>query len=93
MKRIGLFHVPIHINQPELPHEEISEYVRQKFKNKKSYTSYYSADFNEELCSGMPARNRFIQQANHACIEFLKVRGVPKSYMENQNIKFWFSDI
>lgn len=90
-ERIGLFHVPILKSKLDLDHKEIELYVRERFKEREEYTSYYDDEFNQDIIKGMPQREEFEHNAKQLSLQWLKMRGAPLHKFEDRKIGYWFS--
>lgn len=84
----NLWPTPLLKTRVELPHEEISDYVREKFVGFDEYTSYYNEDFNAHIKQMLPHRELMERCMIRGGDLFLKERnyGVPE-----EKLSYWFS--
>jgi len=84
----NLWPTPLLKTRVELPHEEISDYVREKFVGFDEYTSYYNEDFNTHIKHMLPHRELMERCMIRGGDLFLKERnyGVPE-----EKLSYWFS--
>ena len=83
----SLFVTPMLSTTVDLPHEQISKYLRERLHGDRDYTSYYDADFNNALKENLPAREAME----------LAMKSAAQLYLDNirykcrEHLDYWFS--
>jgi hypothetical protein len=84
----NLWPTPLLKTRVDLPHEEISEYVREKFSGWDEYTSFYNEEFNEHTKKGLPYRQLMERAMTRGGDLFLKERNYS---VPEEKLSYWFS--
>jgi len=85
-----LFSIPLMKCTVKLPHDEISEYVREKLRKHGNYTSYFDNEYNHRMQSMLPWRDAMEKTMRFAAKSFLKKMEIdPRDCPDILN--YWFS--